>query len=69
MRGKDVWSVAWLIISIGIFVAANEYTGSPMLDVTFGHVVIAGILGFIVTAVCFAVFVLARLAKSLIQPR
>lgn len=53
---RDFWAIVWLCISVGIFIAANIYTNSPVLDVTFAHIVIAGIVGFFVSSICFVVF-------------
>ena len=66
---KDFWAIGWLFVSVGIFIAANLYTNSPLLDLTFAHIVIAGILGFFVTAICFvlweSILFVAKLAKTL----
>ncbi len=66
---ERTWLVIWLIVSLSIFFAANLYTNSPIFDLTIGHAAIAGILGLVLTAICFGIvesisFIIA-LAKKL----
>jgi hypothetical protein len=49
------WEIVWLLCSSIIAVAANFYTGAPVLDLTLAHIVIALITGLIPTALIFGI--------------
>jgi hypothetical protein len=64
----EFWEIVWLFLSIGVYIAANLFTNTPMLDWTFAHLLIAGIIGFLATAICFvlleSILFIVNLAKT-----
>lgn len=47
------WALVYCLISVAFVFAANIYTHSSLFDFSLGHLVVAGILGFLITAFIF----------------
>jgi hypothetical protein len=67
MQAESRWLIAWVITSAAVCVGLNLWTRLPVLDLSPGHLIISGMFGLIVTAVCFvllqSVFLIATIFR------
>jgi len=52
---EKFWLIVWPFISLAIACVMNFLTHAPILDLTAAHIFIAGLMGLLVTAICFVV--------------
>jgi hypothetical protein len=52
---EKFWFAAWPLISLCVALFMNFLTRSPLFDLTTAHILIAGVVGLLLTAVFFGI--------------
>jgi hypothetical protein len=52
---EKFWLAVWPLVSLCVACFMNFITHSPLFDLTAAHILIAGVVGLLVTAVLFGV--------------